>query len=89
MILTNWSLVLLDLSFRGSAQFSNLAFGILSQSELPNLRFQTFPCFHRTRDLRVFIRAGCTGVSEGTKVALMAIRPPISSAMREEAAFQR
>lgn len=42
-----------------------------------------------TRKRRIISRALCTGVSEGTKVALMAIRAPISSAMREEAAFQR
>lgn len=41
------------------------------------------------RKLRVISRALCTGVSGGTKVALMAIRAPISSAMREEVAFQR
>lgn len=41
-----------------------------------------------TRKLCVISRALCTGVSEGTKVALMAIRAPISSAMREEVAFQ-
>lgn len=40
------------------------------------------------RKLRVISRAICTGVSEGTKVGLTAIRAPISSAMREEAAFQ-
>lgn len=36
----------------------------------------------------VIIRPHCS-CCEGTKVALMAIRPPISSAMREEAALQR
>lgn len=35
-----------------------------------------------TRKRRIISRALCTGVSEGTKVALMAIRAPISSAMR-------
>lgn len=67
-IYKNCSLIMSDLSFRGSVHVWKLK---------------------STHELCVISRAHCTGVSEGTKVALMAIRPPISSSMREEAAFQR